>query len=152
MMNEHPIKFEFVEAENLLASDAEQLVVIADDKKTDSNEFLIDLIQKIFPEYRFPATNWGAFTDYLCDLDEESRPNTVIAHSNLPKFIDPQQIDHYIKCLGEALVRWRSNNPKNNRLIVRFLKQDEDYVVKVMNEDWKTIINSPYFDPNRYGL
>ncbi len=152
MINQHPIKFEFVEAENLLASNAQQVVVIADDKKTDSNEFLIDLIQKILPEYRFPATNWGAFTDYLCDLDEESRPDTVIAHSNLPKFIEPQQIESYIKCLGEALLRWRSNSPKTNRLIVRFLKQDEDYVVKVMNEDWEKISNSPYFNSKRYEI
>lgn len=152
MMNEHPIKFEFVEAENLLVTNARQVVVIADYRKTDSNEFITDLIKKILPEYRHPATNWGAFTDYLCDLDEESRPNTVIAHSNLPIFIDPQQIEQYINCLSEALLRWRSNNPKTDRLIVRFLKKDEDYIAKVMNEDWKKISNSPYFDPNRYGI
>lgn len=151
-MNEHPIKFEFVEANNLLASDGQQFVVIADDKKNDVDEFLIDLIQKILPEYRFPVTNWGAFTDYLCDLDEESRPNTVIAHANLPKFADPIHTDNYITCLGEALLSWAVASSKPDRLIIRFLKKDERYVTNVMNTDWQKISTSPYFDPKRYGI
>ena len=152
MMNGHPIKFEFVDAKDLMIVNTDHILVVADEKKTEVSEFLLDLIQKIFPEYRFPATNWGAFTDYLCELDQESRPNTVIAHLSLPRFDDLQQINYYIKSLGQSLLRWRIDNSKTERLVIRFLKQDESYIVNVMNEDWALILSSPFFDPNRYEI
>ena len=150
-MNKHPIKFEFVEAENLLDVGEQQLVVV-DDRFSDAGDFIVDLVQRIFPEIKFPAKNWSALADYLCELDTGNKPNIVIAHSALPQFSDPQQIESYICTLADVLQAWRIKAQRPQRLVVRFLRKDERYVVNMMDADWRQVSASPHFDPKRYGI